>query len=893
MLDKRQAFIAVFIILFATLFGLQQTGAFRLADTLLADLESRLQPYRLKRSEVVLVEAVSAATPTREQLGKQLALLDQLGAARIILLSRNANYQGFVSELTAAGRIADIVAPAAIAYALEQGSPAPTADAAGPSGAICPPMLEFGFHLRLPARLGPGLPPCFQHVVAAAEPGDLWVNFAQGDAYLPTFSLTQLQQGMIPGSVLAGKTVVLAPDGASFDSISMPGNFPAKGIREARWQALALDNLLQSDGLARWPGGVTAAVLMLLLIGLLLGVQWLSAGASLALMAALVASIMLGGWLSLHYFSLLIPQTLMIAAIVLCLLVAAQLRRRQEEQSLLTSTDQLRHTLSSRLSTADFYTTDQPWQQIIVFVNQQFSLKRSIFLEHVPDDHRLQAIAALNCAVTDIAEQRRDYERTPYSTAIAAGGPLLLEGVYLRRGQPELEQGQPDSTGEPDREVESQYLVPLILGGEVLGFWAFSVPAAQLLSPATLNSVQQFAEEIAELLYHRREWQRSERKEAGTLARMLRFEAGLGPHRNLSQMVQLLIKRHRSSLEVFNELSSAALVYDLFGHVVQTNARLEQLARTWNLPFYQMTALDVLTGVCGLAQEQARDLIQRVTLQRETLNLLATSPAAAGSLVQIKPLLFAQGGTPGEDALTPFSIQGILFEFQVNSRYGQLRSLTQDVYDSARYQIRNHLESAGLAQAILSPKLKEAERPLLRQSGEQLQAAIVELDKLGPNLAKILSHDESRLFPLNLVAALESAQARHDSQIRARRISIDNHLPHFAPLAWGTPAVLAEILDDSIALLLQDTPNQTTLTFTIRVELEDSGKRVLLQCSNEGYGVPQESIHNASPNQALDAAPLEHLLQHQATLSDWQGRLEIDSELGKGFRILIEMRSDF
>jgi len=71
----------------------------------------------------------------------------------------------------------------------------------------------------------------------------------------------------------------------------------------------------------------------------------------------------------------------------------------------------------------DFYKLDEHWGQVITFVDQTLNLNRVIFLEKVEGDHRVREVQALRCSLDDIDERRRDFERVPYSDAIAEGGP--------------------------------------------------------------------------------------------------------------------------------------------------------------------------------------------------------------------------------------------------------------------------------------------------------------------------------------------------------------------------------------------------------------------------------------------------------------------------------------
>ncbi|MEZ5594504.1 MAG: hypothetical protein R3F53_28990 [Gammaproteobacteria bacterium] len=79
-----------------------------------------------------------------------------------------------------------------------------------------------------------------------------------------------------------------------------------------------------------------------------------------------------------------------------------------------------------------FFEADNPWRQITHMVEQFLNVECWIF-PNWHTTHHLQELYSLNCKLDDIAERRRDYRRTPYSTALQENLPIRLEHSYLRK----------------------------------------------------------------------------------------------------------------------------------------------------------------------------------------------------------------------------------------------------------------------------------------------------------------------------------------------------------------------------------------------------------------------------------------------------------------------------
>ena len=122
-----------------------------------------------------------------------------------------------------------------------------------------------------------------------------------------------------------------------------------------------------------------------------------------------------GVMLVLHRWHLLLPLFEWVAMQVFCVVYMLSIERLREESLILKMSADLNARLSKKVLPPSFFQTQDPWDKLHSFINQQLNLRRSIFLTKVPSDHRVEAIHALNCSIEDIKEMRRDFQRVLHS----------------------------------------------------------------------------------------------------------------------------------------------------------------------------------------------------------------------------------------------------------------------------------------------------------------------------------------------------------------------------------------------------------------------------------------------------------------------------------------------
>ncbi|MDX2455870.1 MAG: CHASE2 domain-containing protein, partial [Gammaproteobacteria bacterium] len=347
--------------------------------------------------------------------------------------------------------------------------PAALAGADIPFGVMALPVADHGISRAFTARIlvDEGRLPSLAVATAQARgmsipPGNKYlINFHDGRDVLPRISATHVLNNALIPELVAGRTVLIgmAP-GMGTPGIHTPINRGKEPLSLLKFQGYALNTLLDGTAIRVAGPAWLFGLLLITAFASLFIYQWLNVrpgGWFTVGMLLLYSGV---GWFLLHYLCIWGPVLELTLSQIFLYLLIARLKMTLNESALRKLIADSSGKLHASAIPDNFYNSPEHWTQVITLVDQVLHLRRLIFLEKIKGDHRVQEVKALNCSIDVIDERRRDYERTPYSTAIAEGGPILLEKTYLKL---------------LDDEEEDQYLVPLIFAGDVLGFWAFGV----------------------------------------------------------------------------------------------------------------------------------------------------------------------------------------------------------------------------------------------------------------------------------------------------------------------------------------------------------------------------------------------------------------------------------
>lgn len=834
--------------------------ALRWPNLLVHDTLALVTVPRAGAAQVVLVETPDTLFRTQQaDIPLLVEKLHAAGATHIVLLAPVSGLDPAIAGQLAAdpalswGRPLRLQRDGAGAWHAE---PAPVPDA----GIAAPPTTEFGIARGLPmaVRTDAGERESVVARVARAlghaVPADrLWINFNNGREPIPRVTAGQVLSGALPSMLLRGHVAVIGlPLEEYAAGIATPRSGDTGPASPAEFQALALDTLLDDAGI-RFVNGFAAVALVLtvfLLHVVLFQLASVLAGAALGFSTLLAAGI--AAVLVLGYGRLCLPVAEIALAIVAAYALVHLYRAQREKREITDLHARLRNKISARRLVAGFHETDEPWQKLIALVNQHLTLKRSIFLETVPGDHRVREIASLNCGIDDIGERRRDFQRTPYSTALATGAPIELEKPYFVTRDA----------------AEREFMAPLTFGGEVLGFWAFTVvPGDHWNREQFLLNTNAFARQIGEILWQRQSW-RERNARAGELPqRLLTAEVrGMG-FGELRQSLATIENRLDTLEDIFNGMSSAAVLYDLFGQVIQGNARMEELARRAGLRLYDLPAIDMLRAVSGCSDEEARARLRHVVVQQQPIELAATIAGVEGTwLLRLRTLHHDLADARiHEGPRQPFELLGVLMEL---------------------VDISATRESLALARDLGEHVLRQVGRAVTEESDRDRLAALVR--DAATLVDQSLQPVRSIALPLDAGRLMRRVLARMGSRLADARVAVDTDLPPDMPLVFGDVVQLERLFEDAAELLLADAPAGTRI-------VAGAGARsgaLVVTLAGSGFGIPQDKVDAVFSDRSAPSmsTPLGRLRGARDRLRENGDDLQVFSAPGEGFRVEVTLR---
>lgn len=475
-----------------------------------------------------------------------------------------------------------------------------------------------------------------------------YVNFLGRLGALPNVGLDRALSGGVIPELVKSKTVLVGFSGSEHQ---MGLHTPLSGKKELtplEFHGYALDTLLSGKPVKVLPTwGVFLLAISLVLCGFLvqgiLETRFFSWVTFTAIFLFLVLC-----WAVLAYAHLWIPPVDCLAAFGVTFLVSFRQRSILAERTIGSVLYTLTTRLKQRSMPESFQSSAEYWSQVITLVNQTLHLSRGIFLEKIPDDHRVREVKALNCSISDIKEMRRDYHREPYTSAINAGGVVrLVDRLFL---------------SDAGIEDEEQYMAPLIFGGQTLGFWAFGIQSHHVAEIDGFESViTDFANQISELLFRREEWQKQQAEKTSLLTTVTDFSLG-STQDSLAKAVALMERRYGLLESVFQGLASATILYDLFGRVLHVNKSMVNLLSVVGVAPYRITALDLVVCLTGETMEQVRGHLRKVLLGHEEITFQVQHESIqTRHILKVRPLMDSskQHVTEG---ITPFSAVGFLLE---------------------------------------------------------------------------------------------------------------------------------------------------------------------------------------------------------------------------------------
>jgi len=711
------------------------------------------------------------------------------------------------------------------------------------------------------------------------------INFIGGLERLPKINIKRVLSGGLISELLDNKTVLIGVKGMEpIAEFYTPISKEEGLVSDLMLRGFALDTLLSNRQIKVVHPGLSFLFFLLIIAGSLFFSQWLSFQASFY--ASIGISLVYIGfcWVVLIFLYILLPYTELFLAQWIAFFAVWRFQMISEDQALESMLLGLSVKLQEKSFPVSFYNTEDPWAELITMVNQTLNLHRIIFLERVEGDHRLREIKALNCSIDDISEMRRDYERTPYSTAISEHKVLFLNQPFLNKVPRQ----------------EDQYLAPLIFAGDVLGFWAFTIEPKNRHSKVKFDSLtHDFMQEISEVLHYRQEWHRKIAHEQSRVWRYLRIEGGgTSSYKSLNKSVVLMEKRISIMHEVFDNLSSSGILYDLFGHVLLVNNKMEKLARTLEILPYNMTMLDFVAKVTGYDENKVRDLLQQTVFDHEVISIsVAPIKSNRSYMLFIRPLKVSEKELYEEKVIEEtnvFAMRGVLCELVDISELKQLWALEGQVPERVGGQVNKALAStlstvSQLNDDNLSSESKKKILTVVQAEINEILKGLEGVNQQANSEVEYLANNKLDCYPVDGVKAFELAVDEVQEEVSKLGAIMHISIPQMLSLVLASPYELTPIFRVVLLALLDDSGRQGN----IWVEVQEKNGQALFLMYNDGAGVPQEDLEQFFDSSTIQSSDLAKIHDARRGVVQWGGELNINSEVGKGLRIELILRTFF
>ncbi len=467
---------------------------------------------------------------------------------------------------------------------------------------------------------------------------------------------------------------------------------------------------------------------------------------------------------------------------------------------------------------AEHFTTTEYWAQLVVMINQILNLNRLIILEWKPGVNKAQEVKALACTLADI--QQANYKKEPYTTAIRKKYLYQLDKPLLK----------------PLDVDENQYLMPLIFGGDVLGFLVMTIETTKPFDYYQFNEgVNDFAKPISQSLYHRQYGQL--RNAAETVVDHLKNKA---LYKTLDK--PLIVLEHQLSIleNLINDLETATILYDIFGTAIIVNKNMTHLSQIFGLIEHQKNALDFMSYLLKLDTKQAQNYFRELLFKQGTIVRHVTLKASG---VERFFVLHLQNFSSQEMlGSTEFDIkQGILCQLFDITQMKLLSTLKEQIAERLIFQFRNDMQSIMTASQLLSTDdISIDERlmiaDILQTKVDSDMEILEEVEKQLNVQVDATQKAIVEIYPINAKEVVLEAMGILAEVAVERQVKLQSDLPDLVSLVYASPKGLSLLISDILKLLIEDAVENTDIS----IELQEEDKWITYTLKNTGFGLPNE-----------------------------------------------------
>ncbi len=704
-----------------------------------------------------------------------------------------------------------------------------------------------------------------------SQANSYYINFMGGAGRLPVLSSQRVLKGGLVEDLVKDKVVLIGVKVPMMLDLPSPlGMMPY-----ANYQAYALDTLLNHNEIYIANIWLIILLVMILVLVLFLAILKIPDRYQIVLFSLFILFTLAVSYFCLAFFNYWVLPGYLLITEVLILIAMLFLRNRQNHQALQSMAVHSAVKIESHWLSESFYSSEAHWNHIANMVTQTLSLERTIFLERVENDHRVREIKALNCSLDDVGELRRDYQRTPYTTAIEHGGALKLSRPYL----------------EAVSDDEVQYLMPLTFAGNIQGFWAFTIKQdAQLDEDKLIDAVERFAVQIAELLYHWSEWGKNQKMQRSLMMNFLQMRFEKSSYDSINHSINFLTHRISVMETVMDGLETLAILYDLFGRVVHVNKSMTRMLTEIDLMPYSMTTVDLIVNLSDCNMTEAKNYLSYLILEQESITLpVVNDGVKTGYMMVISALKNDEDHENAEGEIVPFEMIGILCELIDMSQIRELYSQKEKIIQYMSGWLRNDLSSISMACDLAQDKRLPDEKHvhLMKLIKTKVNDLAYNFKQVNLVVQQDLVTKISGQYPVDYIEILQQAIIESKNQV-SKTIFIEPEIPFFSPLVMAAPKELRQVFTAIISILIMDALEDSEIVINISCD----NNQVIYEFENKGFGIPQEQLNQyMKSTEDLVSPEFQNLRSASQQIINWGESFSASSKIGEGMNIEFSLKA--
>lgn len=694
--------------------------------------------------------------------------------------------------------------------------------------------------------------------------GRFYINFNHQPT-LPVISLTKLLDSASIEEIVKNKHIIFGYKKRDLEaSLTIPFNNTNISISE--FFAYSLLTLLQDNQILYLNGYLNILVILLFLFFGILAHTLFKISFRLTTIFIGILLVISVSWLLLNYYSIWIPAGEISIWIIIISYIGIWYKEKQNSEKtnrlLIASADKMK----DRISHKTFFNSADYWKYIATLITQTLNINKIIFLEKVESEHRLFEIEAVNCSLDDIKELRRDYEREPYKSAIEKKEAIKLE-------QREFFKDLADD--------ESQYMVPLIYSGQVMGFWAFTI------DKHTVNEQNDFSEiltkysyEISALLYQRYEWRERSKSKGSILQKFANIDSNFIIMK-IKSTFTMLEKRLNMLETVINRYDNGVILYDMFGRVYHINKKMEKLLTNAGLLPFKITSEEMILNLCKLSEHEATQVVRDIILNKYHFTYKVKLDINDGGSFLLKASALSKDdlGDNFNDTFF-FDNYGVLIELIDISSYKEQLELKNEVINEANKNIKNILSSITLS-------LQDNNSTI--ESNKNLESKFASFLFAYNKMEDIVSQDiffgSKDYYPVNIISYLQRSFSSLKEMAEESYVNFDIIGQKNLSLAFVNPITLEYTIIAFLKYLINDAVENSKVT----IELNETSHDVIITMRNEGFGLPKDKFKELLKDNHHDDKLLKELKNAILDIQKVHGDVESSSSHGKGIKFIISL----